>query len=261
MNFSKKTELAIKTAKKAGKLIKKGFYEKFKTLKKKGIHNLVTKYDIASEELIINEIKKYYPTDSILSEEKGAEGSSTSKWIIDPLDGTVNFAHHIPIFCVSIAEVIDEEIILGVIYQPMTDELFVAEKDKGSYLNGKKIKVTETSDIKDSILATGFPYNIDKNPKNCLDKLSFISKKGITTRRIGSAALNLAYVADGRFDGYFETNIAPWDCAAGALLVTEANGKVTDWKNNKLVLKDSISIFASNGKIGKNIINILKDHG
>lgn len=254
MIFSSQLDIAVKTAKKAGNLLKKGFWEKYTISEKQGVHNLVTEYDLKSEKLIIEEIKKKYPSHSFLSEEKGSFGTSPYKWIIDPLDGTVNFAHHIPVFCVSIALKKEEEIILGVIYQPMTEELFIAEKNKGAYLNNKKINVSNTKNFKKTFLATGFPYNVYKNPEHCIDKFSDIIKQGLPVRRLGSAALDLAYVADARFDGYFEANLAPWDIAAGMILVQEAKGKISDWEGNPLSLTKKNHILATNKKIHKGFL-------
>ena len=150
-------------------------------------------------------------------------------WIIDPLDGTVNFAHNIPVFSVSIAACVDGVIVSGVVFHPMAQELFVAEKGKGAYLNAKSISVSKTSDLKNALLATGFPYDVDKDPLNCVEKFAKMQLKGVPVRRLGSAAIDLAYVAAGRWDAYWEVGLHPWDMAAGKLLVEEAGGAISHW--------------------------------
>ena len=181
------------------------------------------------------------------------------RWIIDPLDGTVNFAHRIPFFAVNIALEISSEIVSAVTFSPLIDELFIAEKGKGAYLNGKKINVSKVESLDNAFLATGFPYNLNSNPEKCIERFVDIIKTGIPIRRLGSAALDLAYLAAGRFDGYWETNLGAWDCAAGILLIEEAQGKISDWKGNKFILSPSNnSIVGSNVKIHEPLINILR---
>jgi myo-inositol-1(or 4)-monophosphatase len=258
-NFSKDTLFAMELALMAGDILKKGFDLPFKKHNKEGVHNLVTEFDLKSESAIISTIKKKYPKASILSEEAGNDSiESQMRWIIDPLDGTVNFAHHIPFFSVNIAIQMDLETITAVTFSPMTEELFVAEKGKGSFLNGQKIGISETKDINKAILATGFPYNLTNNPEKCIDRFLDIIKTGIPIRRLGSAALDLAYLAAGRFDGYWETNLGPWDCAPGVLLIEEAKGKVTDWKGSPFKLSSYNTLVGSNNKIHETLIDILK---
>ena len=290
MKFSKYTIFAIDIAKKTGNLLKKGFSDKkFSISNKEGIHNLVTNYDIKAEKLIINEIHKNFPSHSILSEEKGLikpsirSISKPSKkhinyksykkpikskdkflWIIDPLDGTVNFAHKIPIFCVSIALKKNDNIISSAIYAPLLSELFYAEEKKGSYLcsnnlivNTKKLKVSNTKKIENSFLGTCFPYNTKENPKKCINKFLNVIKMGIPTRRIGSAALGLSYVADARFDGFWAANLGPWDVAAASLIIKEAKGKVYNLQGNSFKISNPNSIIATNTKIDKNLFKTL----
>ncbi|KPK33361.1 MAG: hypothetical protein AMS24_01390 [Chlamydiae bacterium SM23_39] len=249
---------AIKIIFKAGDILKEGFYKHNIYFEKKGIHNLVTKYDTKSEEFIIKELKKKYPTHSFLSEEKGRIGKKEFEWIIDPLDGTVNFYHHIPFFSISIALKRKDEIILGIIFNPLNKELFIAEKGKGAYLNEKKIKVSKTKLIKNAILATGFPYILKQNPNRCINHFFDIAKLGLPIRKLGSAALNLAYVASGRFDVYWETNLAPWDYSAGKLIVEEAKGKISDWKGLPFKINKTNTILATNNKIHNEMVQILK---
>ena len=261
--FSKITEIAVKCALEAGKMLREGFGTSFKISSKEGRNNLVTEYDNRSEELIINTIKSEIPEyeHRFLAEESGLTGNSDKNsiiWIIDPLDGTVNFAHSIPIFSVSIAAEINKEILSGVIYHPLLDELFIAEKNKGAYLNYQRIYVSKTNDFKTSILVTGFPYNVDHNPCNCIDHFIKMIQNGIPIRRLGSAALDLAYVAAGRFDGFWEVELHPWDVAAGILLVNEAGGKVTKYDKSEYKLCDN-TLLATNGLIHDDIAKILSD--
>lgn len=257
-NFSKITLEAITLAKKAGSLLKAGFKKNCIIKKKPGIHNLVTQYDLLSEKTIVLHIKKKFPHHNILSEEMGEiDNCDKITWIIDPLDGTVNFAHQIPMFAVSIAIQNASEIVSGVIYHPLTDELFVAEKSKGAFLNGKKIKVTNTKKLKDAILATGFSYNFLKGPEKNIKKLINILNFGLPIRRIGSACLDLAYVAAGRFDGFWESGLGPWDIAAGKLLIEEAGGIITNWDGSSFVLKSKNAILATNPNIFKETLKVL----
>lgn len=257
--FNEITNIAIKAALDAGKILKEGFGTSFEISSKEGKNNLVTEYDKKSEALIIDTIKSNFPNHYFLAEESGASGITNSdevQWIIDPLDGTVNFAHNLPIFSISIAAHKNNELLCGIIYQPILDELFVAESGKGSYLNNKKISVSNNEDFDSSFLVTGFPYNVNLNPCGCIDTFVDIIKQGIPVRRLGSAALDLAYVACGRFDGFWEINLNPWDVAAGAILVQEAGGSVTQYDNSTYSITDN-SILATNGKIHPRTVELL----
>lgn len=258
---SKHTLVAIKAVMQAGKLLKEGYNSSFSISKKEGVHNLVTEYDLKSEKAIISIIEQEFPEHEILSEECGeVEGKKSSyQWIIDPLDGTVNFAHGIPMFGISIGLAKDKEIISGVIYHPITEELFIAEKDKGAYLNGIEISVSKTDQLKNAFLATGFPYNLVDNPNNCIEYLAKILKLGIPIRRIGVACLDLAYLAAGRFDGFWEVSLKPWDCAAGKLLLEEAGGKISHWNGDPFDLYASNPIMATNIHLHKQLYNLLND--
>jgi len=246
ISLSRLTNIATRSAHRAGDILKKGFGTDYKIGSKQSKHDLVTEYDTRVEAEILSMIRDEFPDHSFLCEESGASGNSDYLWIIDPLDGTVNFAHNIPMFCTSIAVAHKGEIVVGVIYNPMVNELFIAEKGRGATLNGKKLKVTETKKIRDGIVATGFPYNVAENPHHCIDQFAHITKLGIPIRRIGSAAIDLAYVACGRFDGFWEVVLNPWDFAAGTLLVREAGGKVTTMENGEIPLQEASSIIASN---------------
>jgi myo-inositol-1(or 4)-monophosphatase len=251
--------VAIQAALRAGEELKRGFQTSYSITTKPGKHNLVTDYDTLAEEIILSMIHKEYPDHSVLAEESGEElKSSTVTWIVDPLDGTVNFAHNIPVFSVSIAAAIENEVVCGVVYQPITGELFVAEKNKGSFLNGQPLKVSSVSSLDDSFLATGFPYNLNENPLGCIEHLLSVLRKGLPVRRLGSAALDLSYLAAGRYDGYWEVSLQPWDMAAGKLIVEEAGGKITDYKGQALNVKRPSAVVATNGKLHHSILGMLK---
>ncbi|MBS0625343.1 MAG: inositol monophosphatase [Verrucomicrobia bacterium] len=258
-SLSNITLIAIEAALAAGTLLRQGYGTEFAIRSKEGVHNLVTEYDNRSEEMIIDFLRGHFPDSHFLAEESGSQKGSKEGlvWIIDPLDGTVNFAHKIPMFSVSIAAEKNGEVISGVVFHPIVHELFVAEKGRGAFLNGQRLHVSEVSEVSKSILATGFPYNLAENPNHCIDHFIDILRQGIPIRRIGSAALDLAYTAAGRFEGFFEVSLGPWDCAAGKLLVEEAGGKVTTWDGSPFDLRSYKPVFASNGKIHREASSIL----
>ena len=249
---------AEQIARKAGVLLKEKLNQKH-DIYYKGEINLVTEADKMSEDLIVTAISRNYPDHGILSEESPAiVGSGKIRWIIDPLDGTTNYAHGYPVFCVSIALEDDGVVILGVIYDPMRDEMFIAARGEGTYLNGKKLNTSSTADISCSLLATGFPYDIRKSKENNLDYFVSMAKKAQAIRRAGAAALDLAYVAAGRFDGFWELKLMPWDMAAGMLMVEESGGTVSDILGKGWRLS-SPDVVATNGLIHKQMIKILKN--
>jgi myo-inositol-1(or 4)-monophosphatase len=260
MDTSPLTVVAIQAALKAGEILRRGFQTRFQVASKPGIHNLVTEYDTAAEKSIISTILHHYPSHSILAEESGEtrakqeadrESDRESKvlWIIDPLDGTVNFAHQIPVFSVSIAVAVHKEVQIGVIYNPLLHELFVAEKAKGAYLNGERLTVSSADQLIKAFMATGFPYNVNTNPMHCIDRFAEMQAKGIPIRRLGSAALDLAYVAAGRFDAFWELNLSAWDMAAGKLLVEEAGGKATQYDGSNFSIFSDKMLLATNGHL------------
>ncbi|RFS24003.1 inositol monophosphatase [Chitinophaga silvatica] len=223
----------LKATEASGKILQEYFNGPFEVTSKSSVNDLVTEVDKKSEAAIISVIKETYPDHFILSEEVGEiKTSSTIKWIIDPIDGTVNFANGIPICCISIGVEKDGEIILGAVYNPFMNELFVAEKGQGATLNNKPIHVSSKTDIAKSCLVTGFPYQWEETPNNPLIAFESIVKRGIPVRRLGSAAIDLCWVACGRFDGFYEHHLQPWDSAAGSLIVTESGGKITDFSGN-----------------------------
>ncbi len=250
-------ECAKNAALLAGEILMEGFGTNYKIMNKEGRNNLVTEYDIKSEKAIIDYIKSKYPDHSFLAEESGNTFNKNHvKWIIDPLDGTVNYANNLPIFSVSIAAEYNDEIVAGVVFNPILNELFYASKDGGAFVNGNQINCSKSEDMNTSFLVTGFPYNVDKNPYSCVDTFVKVVLQGIPIRRLGSAAIDLAYVACGRFDGFWEINLNPWDTAAGFLLVEESGGKVTLYNNNKFSIY-SDTIIATNGHIHNQVVELI----
>ncbi len=249
---------AIKAAKEAGKIILDYYSENVDATTKKNTYDLVTEADLASENKIISIIKHKFPDHSLLTEESGKETHKSDYcWIIDPLDGTNNFYHKFPMFCVSIALYKKGKPLIGVVFDPLKNELFYAEKSKGAFLNNRKINVSNANKLNKSLLALGFYYErglLMRKSLSQMKKFFYENVHGI--RRTGSAALDLCYTACGRFDGYWELMLNPWDFAAGSLILTEAGGRITDAKGNRynLMMK---SVAASNGKIHKSMIKIL----
>jgi myo-inositol-1(or 4)-monophosphatase len=227
----------------------------------KGDIDLVTEGDLASEKLIIERIRSYYPQHGILAEESGEAElsggkSSEWKWIIDPLDGTTNYAHSYPCFCVSIALEHAGVLEVGVVYDPVRDEMFAAERGNGATLNDRKITVSSVEELKDAMVCTGFPYNVRERPDFTRDFANF-TMAAQAVRRDGSAALDLAYVACGRFDGFWEDGLSPWDIAAGKILIEEARGKVSNFDNGQLSIYTK-KVLASNGLVHDAMLRVLK---
>jgi len=237
------------------------FNGRFAVSSKININDLVTEADHASEKAIIETIQKNHPDHFILSEETGEiKTSSEYKWIIDPIDGTINFANGIPICCVSIGLEKDGEIIIGSVYNPFMNELFVAEKKMGATLNNKKIQVSNKANVGNSCLVTGFPYTYVESKNGPIEIFSALIRKAIPVRRLGSAAIDLCWVAAGRFDGYFEHHLQTWDSAAGFLMVKEAGGKVTDFSGNDYSVYQK-QILATNGLIHEELRGIINGKG
>jgi len=242
----------------AGKIILQYFDGAFRIDHKDGINNLVTEVDKLSEDKIIEIIRNTFPGHSIISEEVGEMMKrSDYQWIIDPIDGTVNFAHGIPICCVSIGVLHCDELILGAVYNPMMNELFFAEKGKGATLNGQPIKVSTKSNFKTAFLVTGFPYkwpDAEQHPIKVFEKLVL---EGLPVRRMGSAAIDLCWVACGRFDGFWEYNLQAWDVAAGYLILTEAGGMVTNFEGAPADVFTRQTL-ASNGLIHDAMLGVIR---
>jgi myo-inositol-1(or 4)-monophosphatase len=226
----------------------------------KGTHNYVTYVDKKAEEMITHGLMKILPKSDILAEEGTLkESSSELKWIIDPLDGTTNFIHGIPLYSVSIGLTINDNLILGVVLEVNSEECFYAYKGGGAYLNGKKIFISESFDVKESMLATGFPYVLAHEFDAYLGLFKDLVHQSRGIRRLGSAALDLAYVACGRFDGFYEYSLNPWDVAGGAIIVEEAGGLVTDFKGGNDYLYGR-QIVASNGKIHQQMMKVINKY-
>ncbi len=233
------------------------FNGEFKITNKKGSNNPVTEADHASEKAIFEIIQEDFPDHFILSEETGEIiMDSEFKWIIDPIDGTVNFANGIPICCVSIGLEQNGEIIMGAVYNPMMNEFFFAEKGEGATLNNNKIEVSHQNEVIKSCLATGFPYTYPDKANGPLEVFDWLIRNGVAVRRLGSAALDLCWVAAGRFDGFYEHALNAWDSAAGFLMVEEAGGKVTNFSGNHYSVYHP-QLLATNGKIHDEMLAII----
>lgn len=259
---------AIQTARDAGRILSDRLGRALQ-VSNKGDIDLVTEADLASEKLIIDRIRSYYPRHAILAEESGAtsasevsEGKSEWKWIIDPLDGTTNYAHGYPCFCISIALEHEGRIEIGVIYDPSRDEMFAAERGEGALLNDRRISVSNIQDLNSAMLCTGFPYNVRERPNFTRDFAKF-TMESQAVRRDGSAALDLAYLACGRFDGFWEEGLKAWDVAAGVLLIEEAGGTVTDFEGQPLKIDTpkvyTPKVLASNGLVHEAMIRVLHE--
>ena len=249
---------AIETARDAGRVLMEKYGSV--TVSKKGDINLVTEADLASEQLIVERIRTHFPRHAILAEEGGdvvvIEGDNRWKWIIDPLDGTTNFAHGYPCFCVTIALEHDGEIVVGVTYDPTRDEVFAAESRQGASLNAKPIRVSDTDQLGDALVVTGFPYDFKARPDFSRHLTAFLREsRGV--RRDGSAAIDMAYVACGRFDGFWEEGLNPWDMAAGVLLIEEAGGQVTGYDGSRFTIYKP-PVLASNGLIHAQMAAVLR---
>lgn len=237
--------------------LKKYFNGTFTIASKATLNDLVTEADHASEKAIFSVIQNNHPDHFILSEETGAmPTASTTKWIIDPIDGTINFANGIPICCVSIGVEQEGKMILGAVYNPFMNEMFIAERGKGATLNDQKIQVSNKSDLLSSCLVTGFPYKYLDTENGPLQIFEKLIRKAIPVRRLGSAALDLCWTAAGRFDGFYEHKLQAWDSAAGFLIVEEAGGKVTDLKGNPYSPYQP-GIIATNGKIHTSLQDVI----
>jgi len=248
----------IQISKEAGALIRNAFGKTHSIEFKTNELNLVTETDKASEKLITDFIKKKYPTHGILAEE-GSDVNKSSEYlcVIDPLDGTTNFAHGLPIFSVSIGLQKNGETIAGVVYDVMQDIVYAAEKGSGATANSVKIKVSENNNLQHSLLVTGFPYNIKENPDKALERFTTLSKKSRGIRRLGSAAIDFCYVATGVFDGFWEVHLNPWDICAGNLIVEEAGGIVTDFDGKPIDIFTK-RILCTNRKIHQMMIEVMK---
>lgn len=249
----------ITLAKSAGEILRAGYGQKHQ-IDHKGRVDLVTEVDRRSETFILQEIRSRFPDHRIITEERGKlDGAVDSTWYIDPLDGTVNFAHDVPIFSVSIAFVHQGELRHGVVYDPMRDECFSASAGEGAWLNGQPLHVSNTAEMVDSLLVTGFPYDLWKSPVNNLEFFGRFARQTQGVRRLGSAALDLCYVAAGRFDGYWELKLQPWDMAAGALICREAGARVTDLEGETQILQSPYSVLSANPALYARMFAVLHE--
>jgi myo-inositol-1(or 4)-monophosphatase len=246
-------------ASKAGEILKAGFGQAHQ-IEFKGEIDLVTEIDHQSEKYILGELGKRFPRHQVFSEESGEHaGSAENVWYIDPLDGTLNYSHGLPIFCVSMAYAYSGELELAVVYDPIANEMFTAQCGQGANLNGKPIHPSGTSELKSSLLVTGFPYDAWTNPINNFSEFQSFSKRTQGVRRLGSAALDLCYVASGRLDGFWEIRLNAWDVAAGALIAQEAGATVTNIHGTPDFISKPQSVLAANPVLHTKMLEILKE--
>lgn len=258
------SEVLLKLVKKSGRLLKQQINEE-RHIEFKSEIDIVTEMDKAVETIFIQGIERSFPDHEIVSEEMTGSAIPTKpvgkgfRWIIDPLDGTTNYAHRFPHFAVSAGIEMDGKVVLGAVYNPMLNELFFARQGKGAWLNDKPIQPSQTPKMKQSLLATGFPYDLHKSQNNNFDHFYNMSQTSQAIRRAGAAALDLCDVACGRFDGFWELKLKPWDVAAGALIIEESGARITDFNGKKMNLYNG-SFLASNGRIHREMVKILKDN-
>jgi myo-inositol-1(or 4)-monophosphatase len=252
--------VAVEAARNAGHLLldytRSGF-----TIERKNPINLVTDADHAAEQCIIDHIQRHFPTHRTLAEERGMDAPVPSpyRWIIDPLDGTTNFAHGFPLYTVSIGVECESKLVVGVVYDPTRDEMFTATVGRGAFLNAQRITVSQTPILEEALLVTGFSYDIRDSPNNNLDHFGRFALKAQGIRRTGTAALDLCYVASGRFDGFWEVKLSPWDMAGGALIVREAGGRITDLRGNAHTIYQP-ELVATNGKIHGEVLAVIGEN-
>ena len=251
-------EVAVDAARRAGALLLDRFGSLREVRYKGSPTNLVTEMDRQAEAVVVDRIRRAFPDHAILAEEGGAEpGSTKHRWIVDPLDGTTNYAHGLPHFAVSIALEVESRVAVGVVFDPNRDECFTAVRGDGAFLNGQLLHVSETSTLDESLLSTGYPYEIRKVRDNNLAEHAAFMVRCRSVREMGSAAINLALVAAGRLDAFWELALGPWDVAAGCLLVEEAGGRVTDPEGRPVSLA-APSVVASNGRIHDEMLSTLR---
>lgn len=248
LDLERVREVGIDAARTAGELLRDRI-DSIREVRHKGVVDLVTDVDIASEQLVREAIGQAFPSHTILGEEGGTLGGDDRRyrWLVDPLDGTTNYTHGLPLFCVSIGFEIEGRLQFGVVYAPCQDELYVAEAGRGATLNGQPITVSEVAELSKAMVATGFPYDRDALPR-ALRSFEVLSVGSQAVRRVGSAALDLCYVACGRFDAYWEHIVKPWDVGAGALIVIEAGGQMSA-TDGSVFCVDAGQVLASNGRL------------
>ena len=256
-------ETAAEAAKLAGNLLQSRAGKAVRIQKKSSAVDLVTEMDLKAEQVILDLIHSRFPGHNVLSEEKGQAGNGSGSpylWIIDPLDGTTNYAHGYPMYCVSIAVAREGAVVAAAVYHPPMQEMFTAVRGQGARLNDREIRISAVADLGESLLVTGFPYDVRSSPETNLAFFSRFLTRAQAVRRDGSAALNLAYVAAGRFDGFWELKLQPWDVAAGLLLVEEAGGSASDFLGGPVDVYGK-QIVASNGRIHSRMLAVLNGDG
>jgi myo-inositol-1(or 4)-monophosphatase len=248
MPWEKEIAVAREAAQAAGEILNR-LFGRVNRVTKKGQIDLVTEADVQAEKAILDIITAHFPRDSILTEEAGEQRHLPERvWHIDPLDGTTNFAHAFPVFAVSIALEVEKEVVLGIVYNPYADELFEAITGMGASLNTNRIRVSQVSELGEALLATGFPYDIHKRPRRVLAPFEELILLAQGVRRPGSAAIDLCYVAAGRFDGFWEPGLKPWDTAGGSIIVSEAGGRLSTYKG-EIFTPYQRTVVASNARI------------
>ena len=250
-------KLAVAAAKKAG-AIQRRHLGKLSGYRLKGVANLVTEVDVLCEEAVIGTIRRRFPDHSFLAEERGEDRAADSDlvWVIDPLDGTTNYAHSYPLFCVSIGLAVKGRIEVGVVLDPIHRELFTAVRGRGAFINGKPIRVSRVARLEDSMLCTGFSYDRGDRLRRSLEAFIRLLPYPQAIRRDGCAALDICYVACGRYDGFWEHHLNPWDVAAGTLILEEAGGRVSDLSGRPITINEKI-FFGSNGRIHQEVVSAL----
>ncbi len=257
MNFSPNLPDLERLARQAGQILRDN-YEKDLQVEYKGVIDLVTHVDHLSEDFLLGEIARQFPDHQVMSEESGGADYGEHQWYIDPLDGTVNYAHGVPLFCVSIAYARRGQLVLGAIYDPMRDELFLGERGQGAWCNGRRLQVSQATSLEKSLLVTGFPYDTWYAKRNNFDYFVKFARMTQGVRRLGSAAIDLCYVAAGRFDGYWELSLKPWDVAAGGLIALEAGALVTNVDGHPGFIQPPQSILAANPNLHPLMLEHLK---
>lgn len=255
--IEERLSLAQELVHRAGSLLRGG-YGQVSQIHHKGAVDLVTEFDLRAERLLVEGILTAFPQDAIMAEEGGVYNHGNGCWLIDPLDGTTNFAHGVPIFSISIAYLQDEHTHFGVIYDPMRDECFHAIKGQGAWLGNEKLCVSNIAGLNESLLVTGFPYDLRSNADNNLEQFNTLALRSHGVRRLGSAAIDLAYVAAGRLEGFWELRSHPWDIGAGVLMVCEAGGKASRVDGGEIAYNGLTSVVASNGHIHDELLAALQ---
>jgi myo-inositol-1(or 4)-monophosphatase len=248
---------AVEAALAAGQ-VQKRYFRRDVAVEKKGVIDLVTAADLEVERNFRALMAERFPDHAVLGEEQGGQRISTSRfrWIVDPIDGTTNFAHGVALFCSSIALEIDGQLAVGVVYDPIAEELFTAERGVGAWLNGAPLRASSCTRLVDALLCTGFPYTVREEPKRLIETFGAFIREAQGVRRLGSAALDLCYVAAGRLDGFWEDKLQPWDMAAGALILEEAGGRVTDFFDVPVDMFRG-QILASNGPLHASMLEVI----